>query len=55
VEPFLSVQNLTGRRNVAYYRLGNELFGGYEGVPWLVPEGALPFTIFPSLGIDVRF
>jgi hypothetical protein len=54
LEPFLSVQNVTGRANVLYYRLqsppSNSAF-----LPTLVPETAFASSILPSLGIDARF
>lgn len=52
VEPFLSVQNLTGRANVLYYR---PAISAGSRQPVLSPVTALPLTTMPSLGIDVRF
>lgn len=54
VEPFASVQNVTGRRNVLYYRLVSGP-GSSEIPPALVPEIAFASSILPSIGFDVRF
>ena len=54
VEPFASLQNVTGRANVLYYRL-QSVPAGSSALPTLVPETAFASTILPSIGIDVRF
>ncbi len=56
VELHGSVINLTGRPNVLFYEpveLSSSPDG--PGTPRLVPSEQLPFTVLPSVGIDVRF
>lgn len=54
LEPFANVQNVTGRRNVLYYRLVSAPENS-DIPPSLVPETAFASSILPSIGIDVRF
>lgn len=51
-----SVVNLTGRENVLFYRYVEVApEPGASRVARLVPSEQFPFTILPSLGVDVRF
>lgn len=53
VEPYASVQNVTSRANVLYYRL---IQVPNAPVPAsLVPETAFASPLLPSVGLDVRF
>jgi hypothetical protein len=56
IEPVLSVQNVSARQNVLYYRLEGQGAPSLEGRrTLLVPQTAFPLPVIPSLGIDVHF
>lgn len=56
IEPVLSIQNLTARPNVLYYRLTSADNSEEAGSPGrLVPVAPFPILMIPSLGIDVHF
>jgi hypothetical protein len=54
VEPYLNIQNAMARSNVVYYHAGSKVKDDIPTPVELQPV-ALPFTILPTLGIDVRF
>lgn len=59
IEPYISLINVTGRPNVLYYSIteGRQPYEGTD-VPrqlWLKPELQLPLSLFPSIGLEVRF
>lgn len=59
VEPYISVLNVTRRPNVLYYepqRSGAESpTQDWASETRLAPVNAFPFSLLPSVGIDVRF
>ena len=56
IEPVLSLQNVTARPNVLYYRLDAVGTPGQGERPTrLAPVAPFPIPVIPSLGIDVHF
>lgn len=59
IEPYVSVLNLTARKNVLFYTLVPNGFGYWgappESPPDLKPELQIPIILFPSIGFDLRF
>ena len=59
VRPYLTIQNITSRSNVLTYepRIRRDIVEGQEllGTKLLLRPTALPFTIFPTIGVEIQF